>query len=136
MESGRFTGFFRNAPFDKPGVLRSFRGFRPPFIHDPPGCLAKVGGFGLSGGGTVGSGKSGAEIDRWGAGPAREFFIFFLRSWFFLKTKNRITARTALFPSASQSPQPGYPVHPQCTGKRQLQYQDRRTHLKMLLSDR
>ena len=41
MESGRFTGFFRNAPFDKPGLLRGFRGFSPPFLHDPPDHLAK-----------------------------------------------------------------------------------------------
>jgi len=35
MESGRFTGFFRNAPFDKPGVLRVFWGYRPRFFMTP-----------------------------------------------------------------------------------------------------
>jgi len=35
MESGRFAGFFRNAPFDKPGILRVFRGFTPPFSMTP-----------------------------------------------------------------------------------------------------
>lgn len=27
IESGHFTGFFRNAPFGKPGILRGFQGF-------------------------------------------------------------------------------------------------------------
>ena len=45
MESGPFTGFFRNAPFDKPDVLRGFRGFSPPFFHDIPHLRWK-GGFG------------------------------------------------------------------------------------------
>ena len=31
MESGRFAGFSKNAPFDKPDVLRGFSGFSPPF---------------------------------------------------------------------------------------------------------
>ena len=43
MESGRFTGFFRKAPFDKPDVLRGFRGFRPSFPW-PPGSPGEIGG--------------------------------------------------------------------------------------------
>ena len=31
MESGRFTRFSENAPFGKPGIMRGFRGLRPPF---------------------------------------------------------------------------------------------------------
>jgi hypothetical protein len=43
MESGYFKGFFRNAPFDKPGVLRGFRGFCAPFFRTPPYSLVKEG---------------------------------------------------------------------------------------------
>jgi len=32
IESGGFTGFFKNAPFAKPGILRGFMGFNPPFF--------------------------------------------------------------------------------------------------------
>ena len=35
MESGRFTEFFKNAPFDKRSVLRGFRDFSPPFSITP-----------------------------------------------------------------------------------------------------
>jgi hypothetical protein len=35
MESGRFTAFSKNGPFGKPGILHSFRGFRPPFGIPP-----------------------------------------------------------------------------------------------------
>jgi hypothetical protein len=30
MESGRFTGFFKNGPFGKPGILRGDQGLIPP----------------------------------------------------------------------------------------------------------
>ena len=45
MGSRRFSGFFRNAPFDKPGVLLGFLGFRPLFFHAPLTVWRK-GGFG------------------------------------------------------------------------------------------
>jgi hypothetical protein len=35
MESGRFTGFSKNGPFGKPGILRGFQGLRGPIIADP-----------------------------------------------------------------------------------------------------
>jgi len=70
MESGRFAGFFRNAPFDKRSVLRGFRGFRPPISITPRTYRLKGGFGGLSVGRATG-------IDGWDAGPAREFFYFF-----------------------------------------------------------
>jgi len=45
MESGRFTEFFKNAPFDKRSVLRGFRGFSPHFFMTPLDRLAKEGFF-------------------------------------------------------------------------------------------
>ena len=48
MESGRFAGFFINAPFDKPGLLRGFRGCSPPLFSDPTDRLVKGGFWGLS----------------------------------------------------------------------------------------
>jgi hypothetical protein len=35
MESGRFTGFSKNGPFGKPGILRRDRGSDPPFCMTP-----------------------------------------------------------------------------------------------------
>jgi hypothetical protein len=32
MESGRFTGFSKNGPFGKPGILRGFQGLSPHFV--------------------------------------------------------------------------------------------------------
>jgi hypothetical protein len=83
MESGRFAGFFRNAPFDKRSVLRVFLGFRPPFFHDPTERLVRGGVWGLSGSGAAGTGTREAGIDGWGAGPDQVFFLFFPRARFF-----------------------------------------------------
>jgi hypothetical protein len=35
MESGRFTGFSKNGPFGKPGIICGFQGLRPPFGMTP-----------------------------------------------------------------------------------------------------
>jgi len=35
MESGRFTGFSKNGPFGKPGILRRDRGSGPPLCTTP-----------------------------------------------------------------------------------------------------
>jgi len=86
MESGRFAGFFRNARFDKPGVLRGFWGFRPPFFMTPRTARRK-GDFGdylwveLQEPVRERQGLKG-----WDAGPDREFFYFFFsRARFFVK---------------------------------------------------
>ena len=65
MESEPFTGFFRNAPFDKRSVLWGFWGFSPLFCHGPPDHIAKGGFWGLSGSGAAGIVKRGGGIDGW-----------------------------------------------------------------------
>jgi len=69
MESGGFTGVFKNAPFDKRSVLRGFRGFRPHFFMTPPDRLAKGRFLVIV---RVWRGRNG-----WDAGSALEFFYFF-----------------------------------------------------------
>ena len=84
MESGRVTGFFRNAPFDKPGVLQGFLGFRPPFFITPLTLVGRGGVWGLSGGGTTGADTRSAGIKRCDAGPA----IFFNKTGVWLNDYN------------------------------------------------
>ena len=80
MESGRFTGVFRNAPFDKRSVLRGLRGCSPHFYMTPR-TVRRKGGFGeLSVGEMAGADMSGPGIDGM---SGRDFFYFFPVDRFF-----------------------------------------------------